>query len=125
MVEFILIYKQLRASSLGQAISVIEERIRERKIPPHLIEAVISANGQPNRLGSINLSRGTLYRWVRAYRLADGNPLGLAPVPTKTLYANDNVFGRNEVNSEDKFPTARPIAECELHECDGINNPSD
>ena len=90
IVEYVLTYQQLRAMSLRQAILVVHRRIAERKFPPHLLDAVFIANARPNRIGSITLSVKTLFRWVRAYRLADRDMLALAPTPSKTLYANDN-----------------------------------
>jgi len=77
--------------SLRQAILVVHRRIAERKFPPHLLDAVFIANARPNRIGSITISVKTLFRWARLYKLSDGDPMALAPVPSKTLYANKNI----------------------------------
>lgn len=90
ILDFILTYRQLRALSLRQAILIVHGRIRERKLPPHLVDAVFIANARPNRIGSITISVKTLFRWARAYRLADGDMLALAPTPSKARYANTN-----------------------------------
>jgi hypothetical protein len=59
LIEFVFIYQHFREVSLRQAILVICGRIQERKIPPHLVQAVLDANARPNRIGSTTISSKT------------------------------------------------------------------
>lgn len=90
LINFILVHQHVRAINVTQAVRMVAQRIRQHKIPPHLMDAVRIANARPNRIGSITISERALLRWARIYRLSDGDTMTLAPTPSKTLYANDN-----------------------------------
>lgn len=90
IVEFILTVQNARDLSLRQAVISFAQRTRERRLAPHLIAAVITANGRPSRTASVTLSNKTLFRWIKLYKMSRGQVKFLAPIPTKTLYANDN-----------------------------------
>lgn len=90
IIEFVLLYQKIHDISLSSAVRMVHERIVIRKLPPHLVDAVLIANARPHRFGAVTISTKTLFRWIRAYRLADGDKMALAPTPTKSLYANTN-----------------------------------
>lgn len=98
IVEYILMVQKQHDLSLRKAVIHFEERARKRNIAPHIIEAVITAHGRPAQLASITVSRSTLFRWIRIYNRAGKRVEALEPLPSKTIYANDN-------NPNQKGPT--------------------